>query len=68
MPPRFACEMPKLFRSALSKIGGNERVGAIFVPGYRSASAIRLPIPPRRAATYARRELARLIERRRVVS
>ena len=48
-------------------IAGGRKVARRFVPGYNSSSAIRLSLTsPRRAL--ARRQLARLIDPRRVVS
>ncbi len=48
-------------------IAAGRRVARRFVPAYNSVAAIRLsPASPQR--TFARRQLARLIERRRVVS
>lgn len=48
-------------------LAAHRRVARRFVPGYNTAAAIKLrPASPRRAL--ARRQLARLIEPRRVVS
>jgi hypothetical protein len=46
---------------------GSQRVARTFVPGYDTPAAIRMPARPRPQA-FERRQLARLIERRRLSS
>jgi hypothetical protein len=62
----FPIELIKQIETRVA-VAAHRRVARCFVPGYNTAAAIRLtPSNPRRAL--ARRQLARLIEPRRVVS
>ena len=61
-------EISRQFEKPRMAIGGGVRIAPIFVPAYNSAVAIKLPVVRRPRRALARRELARVIEPRRVVS
>ena len=66
----MSCGLPsELIRQIETRVvlSAHRRVARHFVPGYNTADAIKLT-PPSPRRTLARRQLARLIQPRRVVS